>query len=122
MNLIMMEGDQMLKEFINEYGMTILYAILTAIAGFIGSQLKKLYEQKINTETKKKAAETVVKAIEQLYNDLEGSEKYIKAFESLNELLEEKGIAITELECQMLIESVVAEFNRKWTKEGNANG
>ncbi|MBQ0090297.1 MAG: hypothetical protein KBT27_13305 [Prevotellaceae bacterium] len=102
--------------------MTILYAILTAIAGFIGSQLKKLYEQKINTETKKKAAETVVKAIEQLYSGLEGSEKYIKAFESLNELLAEKGISITELECQMLIESVVAEFNRGWEKDGASNG
>lgn len=109
----------MLKEFINEYGVELLMAILTALAGFIGTQLKKLYEQKVNTEVKKKTAEMVVKAVEQLYSNLDGSEKFYKAFATLNEMLEAKGIVVTELECEMLIESVVSEFNKKWEKGTN---
>lgn len=107
----------MVKEFINEYGMEILMTILTALAGFIGTQLKKIYESKINTEIKKKYAEQVVKAVEQMYSDLHGDEKYLKAEESLVEMLNEKGISITALECEMLIESVVAELNKVWEKD-----
>ena len=56
-------------------------------------------------------ARTCDKAVEQLYHDLGGPEKLEKAQEGIRQMLEEKGIPISALEMDMLIESVVAEFN-----------
>ena len=106
-----------MNEFVSQYGTMILYAVLTATAGFLGTQLKKMYEKYINDKTKKAVVETCVKAVEQLYKDLDGESKKDKAIESIVDMLEEKGILITELEIEMLIESAVAEFN----KNKNAN-
>lgn len=99
------------KEFVSEYGLLIIYTLLTAIAGFIGTQIKRLYETHINTDRKRKVVETCVKAVEQLYRDLDGAEKLVKAKENILEMLTQEGIVITEIEMDMLIESVVAEFN-----------
>ena len=99
------------KDFVSEYGLLIIYTLLTAIAGFIGTQIKKLYETHINTDRKRKVVETCVKAVEQLYRDLDGTEKLEKAKENIFAMLTQEGIEITEIEMDMLIESVVAEFN-----------
>ena len=99
------------KDFISEYGVLIIYTVLTAVAGFIGTQIKRLYEQHINTDRKHKVVETCVKAVEQLYRDLDGTEKLEKAKENILEMLTQEGIEITEIEMDMLIESMVAEFN-----------
>lgn len=99
------------KEFVSEYGLLIIYTLLTAIAGFIGTQIKRLYEKHINTDRKRKVVETCVKAVEQLYRDLDGTEKLEKAKENIFAMLTQEGIEITEIEMDMMIESVVAEFN-----------
>ena len=105
-----------LNEFISQYGTTILYAILTAIAGYLGIVIKRLYEKYINDKTKQAVAKTVVQAIEQIYKDLHGDEKLNKALESMSEMLAEKGIQISDLEMRMLIEAAVAEFNEAFKK------
>ena len=102
---------EIIKEFINSYGMTILYSVITAIAGYIGIVLKNLYKKYADDKTKKAVAKTVVSAVEQLYKDLHGEEKYQKAMEAMSEMLAEKGINISEIEIKMLIEAAVAEFN-----------
>lgn len=79
--------------------------------GFIGTQIKRLYEKRINTERKRKVVKTCVKAVEQLYRDLDGAEKLQKAKENILKMLTQEGIEITDIEMNMLIESVVAEFN-----------
>lgn len=101
----------MLAEFINEYGTTILYTILTALAGYVGLWVKSLYTKYINDKTKKDVVSTCVKAVEQLYKDLHGEEKYNEVVSSASEMLALKGITITDLEIKMLIEAAVAEFN-----------
>ncbi len=103
---------EILKEFINEYATTILYAIVTAIAGYIGIVLKNIYKKYVDNKTKKDVAKTVVKAVEQIYKDLHGQEKYDKAVEAMSQMLGEKGIAISEIEIKMLIEAAVSEFNK----------
>ena len=103
--------------FIASYGEAILYAVLTAIAGFLGTQLKRVYEKYINDKTKKAVVETCVKAVEQLYKDLHGAEKLEKAKENILAMLEEKGLTISDLEMDLLIESCVAEFNINFQKE-----
>ena len=100
-----------MKDFISEYGLLIIYTLLTAVAGFIGTQIKQLYEKRIITERKRKVVETCVKAVEQLYHDLDGPEKLEKAKENILAMLTQEGVEISEIEMDMLIESVVAEFN-----------
>lgn len=105
-----------LLEFVNEYGTTILYAILTAIAGTVGSWIGRLYKKYINDKTKKDVAKTVVQAVEQIYKDLHGEQKLSKAMESAEEMLQEKGITISGLELRMLIEAALAELNNAFNK------
>jgi hypothetical protein len=99
-----------LEEFIATYGVTILYTVLTTIASYIGLKIKALYEEYINTERKEKVVKTVVNAVEQLYKDLDGAAKLEKAKENIMALLGEKGLTMTELEMEMLIESVCNSF------------
>ena len=101
----------MILEFINQYGYMILYAALTAIAGFLGAQIKKRIDRVTADEEKRKAVETCVKAVEQLYQDLSGTEKLDRAKENILAILQSKDIAISEVEMDMLIEACVAEFN-----------
>lgn len=107
----------MLAEFINQYGVTLLYTILTGIAGFLGICIKNLMQKYINDKTKRDVVNTCVKAVEQLYKDLHGPEKYEKAVEGVTEMLAEKGITITELEIKMLIEATCSEFSKTVKEE-----
>lgn len=104
-----------MSEFLNAiqpYLLEVIVAILTGVATYIGTRVKKLYEEKVNTETKEKVVSTVVNAVEQLYKDLKGEEKLNKCIENATEMLNEKGITVTELELRMLIESTVNSFNQ----------
>lgn len=101
----------MFAEFINQYGMTILYTLVTAIFGYLGVIAKQLATKYINDKTKQSVAKTVVQAVEQLYKDLHGDDKLVKALEAAADMLTEKGITVTDLELRMLIEAAVAEFN-----------
>lgn len=108
----------MFAEFISDYGTTIMYAIMTAIGGYLGLVVKNLYTKFINDKTKEAVAKTVVQGVEQIYKDLHGDEKLGKALEAASEMLGEKGIAVSDLELRMLIESAVAEFNDAFAKTG----
>lgn len=109
----------MLNEFIAEYGMTILYTVVTAVAGYIGIAIKTVYQNYVNDKTKEKVVRTVVKAVEQLYSDLNGEEKLNESIENISEILAEKCIPIGELEIRMLIEAAVKEMKETATvKEG----
>lgn len=98
-------------QFISSYGVAILYAVLTALAGVLARGIKKVYEKYVNDATKRKVAKTVVLAVEQIYKDLDGPEKFDMALKSMVDMLNEKGILITMLEARMLIEAAVGEFN-----------
>lgn len=110
---------ELLKEFISVYGATILYSILTAIAGYIGIVIKNLYQKYINDKTKQDVAKTVVQAVEQMYKDLHGDEKLQKALEAASDMLMTKGITISDIELRMLIEAAVAEFNDAFNSSEN---
>lgn len=103
-------------EIFSTYALPVIVAALTAVAGFVGTQIKKLYEKYVNDKVKQDVVRTCVKAAEQLYHDLGGPEKLKKAQEGVRQMLEEKGIPISELELNLLIESVVSEFNYGFAK------
>ena len=106
----------MLAEFINQYGMQILYAIITAIAGYIGIAIKNLCTKYINDKTKASVAKTAVQFVEQVCKDLHGEEKLNEALSAASEMLLEKGITVSDLEMRVLIEAAVAEFNEAFKK------
>lgn len=90
---------------------TLVTSAFAAILSILGFYAKQLITRYINDGTKRKVAKTVVSAVEQLYNDLDGPEKYSKAVRRVKELLDERGITIGELEIKMLIESAVNELH-----------
>ena len=113
----------MVKEFLAQYGMEIISTIVVAIMGFIGICIKNVIKKISDDKTKQHVCKTVVKAVEQMYSDLTGTEKYEKAVENITDMLTEKGISATELEVQMLIESCVKEMKENlpdWTKTNSS--
>ena len=110
----------MLVEFINTYGATILYSLVTAVFGYLGLVVKNLVTKYLNDKTKRDVAKTVVQAVEQIYKDLNGEEKLIKAMEAAADMLLDKGIKVTVLELRMLLEAAVGEFNDVFTSQDSA--
>lgn len=107
-----------LTEFLRTYAPTIIYAVLTAIAGFFGAQVKRIYDRMTQDETKKKVVETCVKAVEQMYKELNGEEKKQKAIDGIRQMLDAKGITVADIEIEMLVEAAVAEFNKAFDNSG----
>lgn len=112
----------MTNEMFITYVLPVIAALLTGMAGYIGTQIKKLYEKYVNNKVKQDVVRTCVKAVEQLYHDLGGPEKLKKAQEGVRQMLEEKGIPITELELNLLIESIVSEFNYGFARASEVTG
>lgn len=94
----------------------ILATFLTGLFTYIGTRLKKVYEEKVNTETAKAVVEDAVRFVEQVYTDLHGQEKLEKTTAQVVEVLQSKGISISEAEINMLIESAVYGLNKGWFK------
>lgn len=106
----------MFAEFMNTYGLQIMYAIITAVAGYIGIMVKNLVTKYLNDKIKKDVAKSAVQFVEQVYKDIHGEEKLREALAAASEMLAEKGITVTDLELRVLIESAVAEFNKAFDK------
>lgn len=109
----------MFIEFMNQYGMDILYTIVMAIAGYVGIVIKNLVDKYVNDKTKQNVAKTVVQFVEQVYKDLHGEEKLNAAISAATEMFAEKGIHVSDLEMRVLIESAVGEFNKAFEKSVN---
>lgn len=105
-----------IKTILQDYGIQILGAVLTAVASYLGIVFKKLYTKIVNDKTKETIAKIVVQGVEQCYKELKGPEKLEKAITTASEMLAEKGITVTELEIRMLLESAVGEFNKVFEK------
>ena len=112
----------MFAEFVNQYGMQILYTIITAIAGYIGIVIKNLCSKYINDKTKAAVAKTAVQFVEQVYKDLHGEEKLNEALRAAAEMLNKKGITVSDLELRVLVEAAVAEFNDAFNKKNSEEG
>ena len=109
--------------FLNEYGILagIIGTTATALGGALAMFGKWLYKNtigdKIKLETIKEIAKIVVKFVEQVFKDKHGEEKMEEALKAFAEMLNNKGITISELEMRVYIESALAEFNNAFNKE-----
>lgn len=106
-----------INNFINQYGDTILYTIITAIISYLGLTIKRLLSILYQNREKKEIVEITCKATEQLYKNLTSEEKLNKAITSASQLLSEKGIKTTNLELRMLIESTVNSLKSNNNKQ-----
>lgn len=112
----------MVKEAISENLFEILIAIGGVIFTFLGTSAKKILKKWADSKEKRAVVKTVVMQTEQVWKKLHGSDKLKKAMETASEILNEKGIPITELELIVLIEAAVGEFNNAFNKESWKNG
>ena len=96
--------------------MQIVGTILLGIVSFLGAKIKTKYDGYVNTKIKKEIVNSTVRYVEQVFNTLHGQEKLNKAKEKAIEWLNEKGIKASETELEILIESVVNEFNQSINK------
>lgn len=101
-----------MKEFISVYGLPIIGSVVTAVFGWVGVQIKNLYQRYADTREKQEVCKTVVNAVEQIYSDLGGDEKLDRALSAAQEMLNSRGIACTELELRMLLESAVLALSQ----------
>ena len=89
--------------------MPYVITIVTAIVGYVAVVIKNKFEEKVNTQTKREVVEATVKYVQQLYETLDGKEKFQKALETSTEWLNEKGVKITEAEASILIDEAVSK-------------
>lgn len=111
-----------IKEFITNNGSELLLTIITAIFAFLGTAVKNIVKKWANNTEKRKIVKDVVMAVEQMYKNIHGTEKFNKAMETASEMLTQKGIIVTELELMTMIEAAVCEFNDAFNKESWKQG
>lgn len=98
------------------YVYQIILMIVIALAGWLGVQIKNLYQKYVTTEIKQAVCRTVVRFVEQVYKDLHGKEKLRKAMERASQILATYDIHITEDELEAMLEAAVNEFNKSFAK------
>ncbi len=86
---------------------SVCVTVLTAVGTYIGTKIKQVYTEKVNTETKEKIVQNTCRYVNQLYKDLDGAAKFEAAQKEIVEQLNEKGIKITDLELKVMIEAAV---------------
>ena len=77
----------MFDYFVQCYGTQILTAILCAIFGYLGYEIKRLVTKYVNDDTKRTVAKVVVQFVEQVWTTLHGADKLAKALETAEVLL-----------------------------------
>jgi hypothetical protein len=117
---------ELFNQFMEMYGLEIIGTVLVALAGALGLWLKSVATDFLNDKKKQDIAKIVVQGVEQVYKGINGKDKLEHALEMFSDLLEEKGIVISELEMRILLESAVGEFNDvfqsdKTQKDGHEN-
>ena len=82
---------EIILNFMNEYGYTLIYTILLGIFSYLGITIKIIIKEYSETQFKEKVIKKVCEAIEQVYGDLGCEEKLNKATETAKEIIEARG-------------------------------
>lgn len=102
----------MIKEIVINYLVPTFITLLSAVLAYVSTRIKNIYEEKMNSDTKKKIIDTTVLYIEQIYKDLSGHEKLEKCKEKALEWLSEEGLNVSKTELEIIIESSVNKINK----------
>ena len=93
--------------------MNIIPIVLATVGTFLIGLIKAKYSQYVNTDTKKEIAMLTVRYVEQVFTALHGKDKLEKAKSTFVDMLNEKGIKISESEIDMLLEAAVNQMNER---------
>lgn len=110
----------MFAEFMQEYGMELIGAILTAVVGFLGIAAKRMAQRWLDTKEKKEVAKMVVEYAQQVYWTLGGAERLKIALNAARDMLADRGIDYSEAEMRVMIESVLAQYKGVFFQEKEA--
>lgn len=102
--------EDTLSTILNTYLVPALMTFVTGFIAWVGAKIKSKYDEKVKNEQVRDIVEKVVKYVEQKYKDVDSSEKYTCALEKAQEWLNQKGIEVSEVELDTLIESSVYEL------------
>ena len=91
----------------------IIPIVLATVGTFLIGLIKAKYSQYVNTDTKKEIAMLTVRYVEQVFTALHGKDKLEKAKSTFVDMLNEKGIKVSEAEIDMLLEAAVNQMNDK---------
>lgn len=101
-----------LNELLNAIMPYILSALATVIAS-VGAYLGLKVKEYLDTKEKKEIVEKTIKYVEQVGKVLGSKEKKELALQKASEWLELKGIKVSDVELDILIESFVNDFYGK---------
>lgn len=102
--------EEILSTILNTYLVPALMTFITGFITWIGTKIKSKFDEKVKNEQVREVVEKVVKYVEQKYKDVDSSEKYAQALQKTQEWLKQKGIEVSEVELDTLIESSVYEL------------
>lgn len=104
-------------------------SIITVLIGIGVTALKKWLDAKrVEIEIKQgkesldivdKVAKSTVNYVEQVFQDVNGTQKLMRALVAGQETLREQGIEISDAQLRIFIESAIKEANEKWKETGN---
>lgn len=104
----------------------VLYVVVTVALGFLikflreRGYIEKAKQVQIDDNLKRAASELAVLAVQQLYRDLDGKEKFNHATQYVSGYLSERGIKISDTEIKILLESSIKlakkQFGSEWEK------
>ena len=89
-----------------------MYTVLMAVISYFGVILKKILDDCYNVFIRKEVVSTACRAVEQLYSNSSGEDKFNYAMNIAKEMLNDKGISIGDLELKMLIECSVNKLGK----------
>ena len=92
-------------------------SIISLLLGIVATKIKSTYNNKVKDETTRTVVESVVRWAQQVYKDCDGAEKLEVALQKASDILNEKGIIVSDSELNMLIESAVYGLKQGVTVE-----
>ena len=93
----------------------VILGYVAKIAGVAIKQVADKYEIKAKLDANKTIVDLSVKYAQQVFKEANGEEKYEQAKEKALEIMNQKGIHISDTELNMLIEASVANFKKGLT-------
>lgn len=99
--------DNLLIDFTKEYGLEIIHSILMGVLSYIALDIKKVYKKYIQDKTKKEVVDRVCNYVDEIYPNSTGEDKLNIAIENAREILNEKGITISDLELKVLLHNSI---------------
>lgn len=105
---------------LQEAVMQLAVVVITGLVSVLTAKATAYFKEKgllAKLDAKKKSVDIAVNAVEQIYYEQEGPERYKQARTRAIDLLNKQGITITEQELDTLIEAAVAGMKQGYDLE-----